>query len=105
MQRPGDKDAMLWHLGDQLVSDASPESLQISAEVRDIAVLRRFLRLHKSVVVISAGQSSRDTIRAASQQLVLSEQVPGKLLPGKPKSGKGDRKLPRRKTVFFVVAS
>lgn len=106
MERPGDKETILWHLGDILASDASPLSLHISGEAKDPGALRRLLQRHTTTVVV-AGASAAGPARAAAQRLVFQGHVPNQVTAPKGKRGKGkdSKRQPGHKPLFFVAAS
>lgn len=107
MERPGDKETILWHLGDMLAADASPLSLHISAEAKDAAALGRFLQRHATTIVIAGPSSAASSVRAAAQRLVFEGHVPDAVGASRAKGGKGQavKQQPGHKSLFFVVAS
>lgn len=86
MQKPGDKETMLWHLRDLLAPGQGPGALDTSAEAADSEIVARLLDRHAVVIAsaVGSGQSARDAFRTAARSLVLSEGVPREVtLPGR----------------------
>lgn len=109
MQKPGDKETILWHLGDLLAAGASYHSLAISAEVEEPEAMSVVFEQHEVVLVVASVQGSRSgrAFRAAAQRLVLRGELPAQVeAPGTntPRRGKGHVPRPRKR-MFITVAT
>lgn len=115
MDRPGDKETMLWHLRELLASDEAEGSLDIAMEAEGKEAFAELLRKHQVIVAMFATQkAARHSFCMASRELVLRNKVPGELhVPGasaKEAGGAGRkarelRKLRQRAQLKFVALS
>lgn len=114
MSKPGDKVTMMWHLRQQLVKDELGDPLQISTDIQGKEQLDRFTGNHEVVIVAhlaadgGTSQATLDSFRAAAQQIVLRQEVPG-ILAGASAQGTGKkaerkrRQIRQRLRVLFVA--